>query len=280
MRCTKWAVFGCAVTQAIMGAATANESTTWSGVVWARTAPKQSGLGSGKLDQATAIKSLDRVTFAVEGAESSHGRDVRSWRLNQPGPQGPMQVSEAAAIDVGGGDRFDVVQNRIIGRSYLAQLYRRYQEWPDAIAAYNWGRSNLDTWIKAGRPTDKLLAGVAGYTMRVLRDSGLCKGTETKNLLPLAVFEGNRPEFRPAMSAIFNNPLSARFERDARVSIGHRYDDCARVLSGSLETGPVRPRGPVQSPFQQQAASARSTWMITIRHLGCSATSDSPWRCK
>ena len=279
MRCTKWAVFGCAVTQAIMGAATANESTTWSGVV-SRSPPKQSGLGSGKLDQAPAIKALDRVTFAVEGAESSHGRDVRIWRLNQPGPQGPMQVTEAAAIDVGGADRFDVVQNRIIGRSYLAQLYRRYQEWPDAIAAYNWGRSNLDTWIKAGRPTDKLLAGVAGYTMRVLRDSGLCKGTETKNLLRSAVFDGDRPEFRPAMSAIFKNPLFARFERDAGVSIGHRYDDCARVLSGSLETGPVRPRGPVQSPFQQQAASARSTWMITIRHLGCSATSDSPWRCK
>jgi Transglycosylase SLT domain len=52
-----------------------------------------------------------------------------------------MQVSEAAAIDVGGGNRFDLTQNRALGRAYLAQLYRRYKNWPDAIAAYNWGAS-------------------------------------------------------------------------------------------------------------------------------------------
>jgi hypothetical protein len=28
------------------------------------------------------------------------------------------------------------------------------------VAAYNWGLSNVDTWIKAGRPPEKLLAGV------------------------------------------------------------------------------------------------------------------------
>jgi membrane-bound lytic murein transglycosylase MltF len=48
------------------------------------------------------------------------------WRPNLAGPQGPMQVSEKAARDVGGGDRFDIAQNRTIGRAYLALLYRRY----------------------------------------------------------------------------------------------------------------------------------------------------------
>ncbi len=63
-----------------------------------------------------------------------------------------MQVSEAAATDVGGGDRFDPDQNREIGRAYLAQLYRRYGDWPDAIAAYNWGIGNLEAWVKSGTP--------------------------------------------------------------------------------------------------------------------------------
>lgn len=124
-----------------------------------------------------AVSSLDRVAVAVDAAELSHGADQRMWRADPTGPQGPMQVSEAAATDVGGGDRFDIDQNRQIGRAYLAQLYRRYQDWPDAIAAYNWGIGHLDAWVKAGRPSGGLVPEVVAYQGRVLRDSGLCRGT-------------------------------------------------------------------------------------------------------
>ncbi|MGH7046931.1 MAG: lytic transglycosylase domain-containing protein [Stellaceae bacterium] len=120
---------------------------------------------------------LDRVAFAVDGAESSHGEDEAMWRADPEGPQGPMQVTAAAASDVGGGDRFDTMQNREIGRAYLAQLYHRYGDWPDAIAAYNWGIGNFDAWVKAGRPADGLVLGVSAYLGRVLHDSGLCRGT-------------------------------------------------------------------------------------------------------
>jgi Transglycosylase SLT domain len=134
--------------------------------------------GERKASRATAtppvINPLDRVAFAVDGAESSHGADEGMWRLDPTGPQGPMQVSQAAAIDVGGGDRFDTAQNREIGRAYLALLYRRYGDWPDAIAAYNWGIGNLESWIKAGRPVAGSVSGVASYLDRVLRDSGIC----------------------------------------------------------------------------------------------------------
>ena len=117
---------------------------------------------------------LDRVAHAVDGAESSHGADLAMWRPDPAGPQGPMQVTEAAATDVGGGDRFDTDQNRAIGRAYLAQLYWRYKNWPDAIAAYNWGAGNLDAWVKAGRPAYRFVNAVAVYLHRVLHDSGLC----------------------------------------------------------------------------------------------------------
>jgi hypothetical protein len=85
-----------------------------------------------------------------------------------------MQITEAAATDVGGGDRSDTDQNRAIGRAYLAQLYWRYKNWPDAIAAYNWGLGNLDAWVKAGRPADRFVNAVGIYLRRVLHDSGLC----------------------------------------------------------------------------------------------------------
>jgi hypothetical protein len=115
---------------------------------------------------------LDRVAFAVDGAESSHGADPRMWRPEISGPQGPMQVSAAAAADLGGGDRFDFAENRQLGRAYLAHLYRRYGNWADAIAAYNWGPGNLDSWITSGRPTSNFPLEVERYRNRVLRDVG------------------------------------------------------------------------------------------------------------
>ena len=119
---------------------------------------------------------LDRVAFAVDGAESSHGLDPGMWRPEFSGPQGPMQVSAAAAIDLGGGDRFDLAQNRLLGRGYLARLYRRYGDWPDAIAAYNWGPGNLDAWIEHGRPATGLPLEVERYRDRVLRDGSIGQG--------------------------------------------------------------------------------------------------------
>jgi hypothetical protein len=122
-----------------------------------------------------SVADLDRVAFAVDGAESSHGADLRMWRPEPGGPQGPMQVSAAAAFDVGGGDRFDLAQNRALGRAYLAQMYRRYGNWQDAIAAYNWGPGNLDAWIGGGRAADKLPLAVERYRNRVLREAVLAE---------------------------------------------------------------------------------------------------------
>lgn len=116
---------------------------------------------------------LDRVAFAVDGAESSHGADLRMWRPEPRGPQGPMQVTAAAAFDVGDGDRFDLAQNRQLGRAYLARMYLRYGNWPDAVAAYNWGPGNMDAWIGGGRVADKLPLIVERYRNRVLHDAAL-----------------------------------------------------------------------------------------------------------
>ena len=139
-------------------------------VIRAKSSPAQT---TGRTGSSVA-SSLDRVAHAVDGAESSHGTDLAMWRPDPAGPQGPMQVTEAAATDVGGGDRFDTDQNRAIGRAYLAQLYWRYKNWPDAIVAYNWGVGNLDAWVKAGRPADGVVNAVAVYLRRVLHDSGRC----------------------------------------------------------------------------------------------------------
>ena len=114
---------------------------------------------------------LDRIAFAVDGVESSHGRNPLMWRADPDGPQGPMQVSLRAALDVGGGDRFDLRANRLLGRAYLAQMFRRYGNWTDALAAYNWGPGNVDSWIADGRPSERLPSETFRYVRRVLRDA-------------------------------------------------------------------------------------------------------------
>jgi hypothetical protein len=120
---------------------------------------------------------LDRIAFAVDGVESRHGADPGMWRPEPDGPQGPMQVSAKAAFDVGGGDRFELRQNRLLGRAYLTQMFLRYGNWADALAAYNWGPGNLDQWIVGGRRADRLPLDVARYIARVLRDAVITGAT-------------------------------------------------------------------------------------------------------
>jgi len=74
-------------------------------------------------EKAITNTELERVADAVDGVESSHGMDASMWRAKPEGPQGPMQVSQKAATDVGGGDRFDIEQNRALGRAYLSLCF-------------------------------------------------------------------------------------------------------------------------------------------------------------
>ena len=180
MQYVRLLIIGLIASQAIAAAAIASERPSTSEASAVADGLKNVGKHANPDLQATTP--LDRVTTAVDGAESSHGTDLNMWRQDASGPQGPMQVSKAAALDVGGGDRFDLAQNRAIGRAYLAQLYGHYRNWPDAIAAYDWGLGRVDAWVRAGRPQDQFLPSVAVYLRRVLRDSGLCEGSEASRI--------------------------------------------------------------------------------------------------
>jgi soluble lytic murein transglycosylase-like protein len=50
-------------------------------------------------------------------------------------------------------------------------MFRRYGNWSDALAAYNWGPGNVDLWIAGGRNLDRLPLETARYITRVLRDA-------------------------------------------------------------------------------------------------------------
>jgi hypothetical protein len=180
---------------------------------------------------------LDRVAFAVDGAESSHGADLRMWRPEPGGPQGPMQVSAAAAFDVGGGDRFDLAENRALGRAYLARMYRRYGNWHDAVAAYNWGPGNLDAWIGGGRAADKLPLGVERYRNRVLRDAVLAdSGITMASRWALGAAPPMKPGDRPPVSAPVAAALVAEvLPRAAAVGTAALREFAAAVYSRAAD---------------------------------------------
>src|SRR5260370_1478145 len=67
---------------------------------------------------------IDRVAFAVDGAESSHGADPRMWRFEPNGPQGPIQISPAPAPGTAGAPRFDWKENRTLSPPQLPLTHR------------------------------------------------------------------------------------------------------------------------------------------------------------
>jgi hypothetical protein len=208
---------------------------------------------------------LDNITNAVDGAESSHGQDPGMWRPDPSGPQGPMQISASAATDVGGGDRFDLTQNRVMGRAYLEQLHRRYRNWPDAIAAYNWGLGKMDNWIKAGRLPDQILPGVVVYVRRVIGDSRLCLSA------------GSKPQQSSAL-------VAARVVGPEAGSDSAFGSMCSERIVGVFPDGvnkpdPALPRP--NSPFEQAAIKARLSWLAQMRHVfGCASTSAGQLQCR
>src|ERR1700738_864132 len=207
---------------------------------------------------------------AIIGQEHSGKQPTKNARMTPVPPLDRVATAvDGAATDVGGGDRFDLTQNRAIGRAYLAQLYGRYKNWPDAIAAYNWGLSNVDTWIKAGRPPEKLLAGVAAYTVRVLYDSGLCYSIRTTQLRRSAIFDGD-PGFRSAVADPFTHYIFARFDTDGGPFTGNQRYLCGAVPSSFSKAGLSRLKqgaAPSQSRFEEITASARQSWRTAIRRL-------------
>jgi Transglycosylase SLT domain len=193
---------------------------------WLLVAGTLIGAASGRVEAGSFVAGgkadLDRVALAVAGIESTYGTDTGMWRADPDGPQGPMQVSAAAALDAGGGDRFDAVENETLGRAYLSGLYRHYRNWPDAVAAYNWGPGNMDTWIEHGRASDAMPAMVALYRFRVMR---------------VALF-GPDALGPPQLGAVHRQPRRSladlRYPSRATIVVEHLYGAILRLAAPEL----------------------------------------------
>ena len=106
------------------------------------------------------------ATLALEVAisESSLNPSARGSK----GELGLFQLLPATAAMLGVSDPLDPAQNAQGGTAYLAQLYSRYGDWGTALAAYNWGPTNVDNYGAAAAP-----ASTQNYVATILANAGL-----------------------------------------------------------------------------------------------------------
>jgi hypothetical protein len=120
------------------------------------------GAGSG-LDE------IDSIVQAVIKRESggrqadANGNTLKS----SAGALGLMQLMPATAAQLGVNPN-DATQNVQGGTAYLTQLFQKYGNWFDALAAYNWGPGNVDRAMASG---GNYPASVNTYASGVLTDA-------------------------------------------------------------------------------------------------------------
>lgn len=93
--------------------------------------------------------------------------------LSSKGARGVMQLMPGTMRDPGFGitpmrDNSEE-ENRRVGQQYLDAMYKRYGDRKLALMAYNWGPGNVDKWLKAGSPPNKVPKETRDYVSKVTR---------------------------------------------------------------------------------------------------------------
>jgi len=60
------------------------------------------------------------------------------------GAKGLMQLMPVVIRTYGISNPFSPTQSALGGARFLSKMYRKYGNWPQALAAYNWGPGNVD----------------------------------------------------------------------------------------------------------------------------------------
>ena len=104
--------------------------------------------------------------------ESRYRQDIIDGSTTSPaGAMGIAQFMPATAADLGI-DPLDPAQAIDAAGRYLATLYRRFGNWSEALAAYNWGQGNVSRKGIAAAPAE-----TQKYYAQILGDVNAANGT-------------------------------------------------------------------------------------------------------
>ena len=183
----------------------------------------------------------------------------RQSAVSPKGARGVMQLMPGTMRDPGFGvptlaslmqaGMSEEEANREVGRKYLDAMRSRYGDRDTALMAYNWGPGNVDKWIAAGRPADRV-------------------PEETRQYLTKVTGQGPLPE------------------RDTETAEGRRssLQDQYKVAEGLFEQLPESGLGELEAyyrkkilPEEQEKSRKEDMWM-SLAQIGASmASSSSPY---
>jgi soluble lytic murein transglycosylase-like protein len=116
------------------------------------------------LDAAKRFNVPHELVRAVAWRESRYKPSL----VSPKGAQGLMQIMPATGKGLGLADPFNPMQNAAAGAKYLRQLHTQYRQWPQALAAYNWGSGN----VNRHPDPNQWPQGVVEYVLRVWDAAG------------------------------------------------------------------------------------------------------------
>lgn len=118
---------------------------------------------------------LDAIAHGVSMVESGGRQTDRSGRTIM-GPMtrygqavGMMQLLPSTAAQLGV-NPYNAAENYAGGREYLAQMYGKFGNWHDALAAYNWGPGNVQNALRKHRAFP---ASVEQYASNAMANAGV-----------------------------------------------------------------------------------------------------------
>ncbi len=115
---------------------------------------------------------------AIAQQESAFG----PTKVSPKGASGIMQLMPDTAKEVGVTDVNDPAQNIQGGAQYYSKQRKKYNDPNTALMAYNWGPKNVDDWVAAGKPEDKVPAETREYVRLVNDHYKKLKGQPTTEM--------------------------------------------------------------------------------------------------
>lgn len=112
---------------------------------------------------ATAQGVPPQLALSVAQTESSLNPNA----VSSAGAQGLFQLMPGTAAAYGVTNAFDPTQNMQAGIAYLSDLFRQFGDWATALAAYNWGPTNVINKGVAAAPQS-----TQNYVSTILANSG------------------------------------------------------------------------------------------------------------
>ncbi|HJW55875.1 MAG TPA: lytic transglycosylase domain-containing protein [Burkholderiaceae bacterium] len=145
------------------------------GVVWSESVIPQQYLQA--IRDAEARYRLPRNLLArLLWQESRYRPDIISGATRSAaGALGIAQFMPERISGVPASIALDPFQAIPAAADMLARLYRRFNQWSYALAAYNWGEGNVSSWIRTGRGVNGQLmpTETRNYFNQVMADIGM-----------------------------------------------------------------------------------------------------------